>query len=67
MDSCLTLGNELPEKIHVPTKQENLLGKAAWVDSIRAGNPGGLTYHMARSLRFYGDGNSFRVVSGQSF
>ena len=30
--SCLTLGNELPEKTHVLTKQEILLGK---------GRPGG--------------------------
>ena len=34
------------------TKQETLLGRGAWVD---------------RSLGFYGDGVSFRVVSDQSF
>ena len=33
----------------------------------RWGNPGELLCHVARSLRFYGDGISFRVVSGQSF
>ena len=34
------------------TKQETLLRRGAWVD---------------RSLRFYGDGVSFRVVSDESF
>ena len=31
------------------------------------GNPGGPLCHVGRSLRFYGDGISFQVVSGQSF
>ena len=31
------------------------------------GKPGGLLCHVARSLGFYGDGISFRLVSGQSF
>ena len=31
------------------------------------GNPGGLLCHVACSLRYYGDGISFQVVSGQSF
>ena len=30
------------------------------------GNPGELLCHVARSLRFYGNGVSFQVVSGQS-
>ena len=31
------------------------------------GNPGGLLWHVVRHRRFYGDGISFQVVSGQSF
>ena len=31
------------------------------------GNPGGLLCPVAHSLRFYGDGIHFQVVSGQSF
>ena len=50
--SCLSLRNELSEESHVLTTQETLLGRGAWVD---------------RSLGFYGDGVSFRVVSDQSF
>ena len=48
------------------TKQEALLGKGTRVDSSRV-KPGELLCHMACSLRFYGDGISFRVVFGQSF
>ena len=33
----------------------------------RKGTQGGLLCHVARSLRFYGNWVSFRVVSGQSF
>ena len=32
---CLTLGNQLFEETHVLTMQEALLGKGAWVESIR--------------------------------
>ena len=49
------------------TKQEILLGKGTQVESSRQGNPGELLCCMARSLGFYGDGISFRVVFGQSF
>ena len=49
------------------TKQEILLGKGTQVESSRLGNPGELLCRVARSLGFYGDGISFRVVFGQSF
>ena len=52
LGSCLTLGNELSEEIHVLKKQVILLGKGTRVES---------------SLGFYGDGISFWVVFGQSF
>ena len=48
-------------------KQEMLLGRGAWVEGRRVREPRGLLCHVARSLRFYGNGVSFRVVSGQSF
>ena len=48
------------------TKQEILLGKGAWVESRREGNPGELLCPVARSLGFYGDGISFQVVFSQS-
>ena len=32
---CVTLGNELSEERQVPTKQETLLGRVAWVESSR--------------------------------
>ena len=35
LGSCLTLGNELFEEIHVLTKQETLLGKGTRVESSR--------------------------------
>ena len=37
--SCLTLGNELSKEIHVLTRQETLLGRCAWVESRRVGEP----------------------------
>ena len=40
------------------TKQEILLGKGTWAEGCSA---------AWLSLRFYGDGVSFQVVSGQSF
>ena len=64
--SCLTLGNELSEETHLLTKQETLLGRGAGWKAGGEGNPGELLCHMARSLRFYGDGISFRVVFSQS-
>ena len=39
MGSCLTLGNKLPEEIHVLTKQETLLGRGAWAESRRLREP----------------------------
>jgi len=35
MGSCLTLVNELSEETHVLTKQEILLGRSAWAESVR--------------------------------
>ena len=52
---------------HVLTKQKIFLGKGSWVERVGEGNPGELLCHVARSLGFYGDGISFRVVFGQSF
>ena len=65
---CLTLGNELSEETHMLTKQETLLGRGAQAERRAggSGNPGELLCHVARSLRFYDDGISFPVVSGQS-
>ena len=71
LGSCLTLGNELSEETHVLTKQEILLGKGTRVENGRVREPrrSALLQNcsVARSLRFYGDGISFRVVFGQSF
>ena len=39
MGSCLTLGNELSEETHVLTKQETLLGRGAWAENRRVGEP----------------------------
>ena len=66
LGSCLTLGNELSEETHVLTKQEILLGKGTRVESSRVREPR-RTALPCCSLRFYGDGISFRVVFGQSF
>ena len=67
LGSCLTIGNELSEETHVLTKQEILLGKGTRVESSRVREPGELPCRVARSLGFYGDGISFRVVLSQSF
>ena len=64
--SCLTLGNELSEETHMLTKQETLLGRSARAESRKVREPRRTAVHVARSLRFHGDGVSFRVVSGQS-
>ena len=37
--SYLTIGNQLSEATHELTKQENLLGGAAWVESSRVREP----------------------------
>ena len=39
LGSCRTLGNELSEETHVPTKQEILLGKGTWVESRMVREP----------------------------
>ena len=39
LGSCLTIGNELSEEIHLLTKQEILLGKGTWVESSRVREP----------------------------
>ena len=69
LGSCLTLRNELSEEIHVLTKQEILLGKGTRVEGSRVREPRRtalLLCHVAHSLRVYGDGVRFWVVSGQS-
>lgn len=47
--SCLSLGSELFEEIHVLTKQETLLGRDTWAESRRLREPGGLLCHVAQS------------------
>ena len=42
------------------------MGKHAWEEGSRAGNPRDLLCHMALSPGFYGNGISFQVVFGQS-
>ena len=49
-----------PRRTGVLTKQEILLGRGAPVESSRVRDPE-LFCHMACSLRFYGDGISFRL------
>ena len=49
-------------------RQSNIFyweGVPGW-RAVGEGNPGELLCHMTRSLRFYGDGISFRIVFGQS-
>ena len=67
LGSCLTLGNELSEEIHVLTKQEILLGKGTQVESRRGREPKRTALPCGCSLRFCDDGISFRVVLSQSF
>ena len=62
--SSLTLRNELSEETHVLTKQEILLGKGAQERAVRVREPRRTA--LPRSLRFYGDGISFRIVFSQS-
>ena len=49
------------------TKQETLLGKGIRGGSSRVREPRRTALPVARSLGFYGDGISFRVVFSQSF
>ena len=37
--SCLTLRNELSEETHVLLKQETLLGRGTWAESVRVREP----------------------------
>ena len=64
MGSCLTLGNELSEEIHVLTKQEILLGKGALVEGNRVREPRRTALPRGSQS---GDGISFWVVVSQSF
>ena len=63
---CLTLRNELSKETHMLTQPKTLLGRGTQVESSRLRKPGGLLCHVAYSLRFYGNGASFQVISGQS-
>ena len=63
--SCLTLRNKLSEETHVLTTQEALLGRGAQAESRRVREPRRTA--LPHGSQFYGDGVSFRVVSGQSF
>lgn len=51
---------------HVLTEKKTLLGRAPGGRAAGQGNPGGLLYHVTRSLGFYGDEIFFHVVFGQS-
>ena len=75
LDSCLTLGNELSEEIHLLTKQEILLGKGTQVESRRVREPRrtalsrGLQSRLmvmglvsGLSLANHSDSESFQVV-----
>ena len=64
--SCQTLGDELSVETHVLIKQKTLLGRGTRVESSRVRQPRRTALHVACSLRFHGNGVSFRVVSGQS-
>ena len=66
MGSCLILGNELFEETHVLTKQETLLGRGARAESSRVRGPRKTALPCGSQSQFYGNGVSFRVVSGQS-
>ena len=66
MGSCLTLRNELSEETHMLTKQEALLEKGAPAESSRVREPRRRALPCGCNLRFYSNGVSFQVVSGQS-
>ena len=61
-DSGLTLRNELSEDTHVLTKQKNLLGRGAQVESRRVREPRRTIWHVVAVLRFMVAG----LVSGLS-
>ena len=58
--------NELSEETHGLTKQETLLRMGTRGENSRAREPRRTALHVACSLRFYGNGVSFWVVSGRS-
>ena len=64
LGSCLTriVGNELSKETHVLTKQEILLGRGTQVESRGVREPRRTVLPPGCSLRFYGDGSSFRAV-----
>ena len=64
IDSCLTLGNGLSRETHVLTLRLDWEGVTAQ-RAAGLGDPGGLLCPVAWGLRFYGDGVSLWVVSGQ--
>lgn len=62
------LRNELSEETHMLTKQETcLLGRGAWAESRRVGDPKRTAGHVACSLGSYREGVSFQVISSQPF
>ena len=63
--SCLMLGNELSKKKHMLPKQEAWLGRTPRQRAAGSESPGELLCHMVCSLRIYGGGISFQMVSGQ--
>ena len=63
---CLTLRNELSRETQMLTQGKTWLGRGAQVESGRLRKPGGLLCHVAYSLRCYGNGVRFQVISGQS-
>ena len=65
VDSCLILGSELSEETHMLIKQKTLLERGAWVEAAGWENSGEQLWHVACRLRFYSNGVSFWVVSGQ--
>ena len=66
MGSCLTLGKELSEET-CASKARDFIGKVPGQRAGGEGKPGELLCLVACSRGFYGDGNSFQAVFGQSF
>ena len=61
MGSCLTLGNELSQEMHVLTKQETLLGRGPGRRAAGRGDQGETLCHVAIMSGFMGMG----LVSGE--
>ena len=66
MGFCLIVGKELSEE-PCAGKARDFIGRGAWAESSGVRKPGELLCLVAHGRGFYGDGNSFQVVSGQSF